>query len=85
MKHRIFIGIPLPASQSPLISQAQSSLGGLKVQLQWEPLEKIHLTLNFLGHIEEAILHTIMDAALEAEKKERLEIMAELGIEKADE
>ena len=34
----------------------------------------------------QAILHTIMDTALEAEKKERLKLMAELGVdEKADE
>lgn len=59
MKHRIFIGIDLPPQQKDLIAHFQSSLLSHRAYLSVEPPEKLHLTLNFLGRIEEEILNDL--------------------------
>lgn len=59
MKHRLFIGIALPTAQTTLIAKIGKSAVFTKIPLLWEPPEKLHLTLNFLGSIEEEIFSDI--------------------------
>ncbi len=52
MKYRLFIAIDAPLRQEVL--SLQSKLSELNLPVVWEEPEKVHLTLNFLGEVEQA-------------------------------
>lgn len=53
MKHRLFIAVRPPDAFIQKVTILQNQLDHLHLPLVWEPPEKIHLTLTFLGRIEE--------------------------------
>lgn len=55
MKHRLLIAIDLPESSKKEISSLQSRLEKLQIPIILEKPEKFHITLTYLGRIEEAI------------------------------
>lgn len=62
MKHRLFIALDLPPSHYELVLVLQDKLNKLGLPVEWEPSEKLHLTLNFLGRVDEQF-----DSRLEAD------------------
>jgi len=52
LKHRLFIALHLPDNLNQDIEVIQKQLEKLKLPLQLESLDKLHLTLNFLGRVE---------------------------------
>lgn len=56
MKHRVFIAVDVPEALHPHITQLQSDLETLHLPVSWELPQKLHLTLNFLGRLETAML-----------------------------
>lgn len=52
MKHRLFLAIDLPPVQSQLVFQLQQQLDKLGMPISWEPEEKLHMTLNFVGRLD---------------------------------
>lgn len=52
MKKRLFLGIPLPASLHPLIDELRERYRDLS-DIRWIPDQNIHLTVCFLGDIDE--------------------------------
>lgn len=53
MKHRLFIAANLPRETALAIGKIQADLEALKLPLRPEPQEKLHITFNFLGRIDE--------------------------------
>ena len=51
LKHRLFLAIDIPDSVCDEIVVLQNKLNSLHIPVLWEPPEKLHLTLNFLGEI----------------------------------
>ncbi|HJZ05688.1 2'-5' RNA ligase [Candidatus Amesbacteria bacterium RIFCSPHIGHO2_01_FULL_48_32] len=53
MKHRLFIALDLPETTLENVVVLQTSLSRLNLPVDWEKPQKMHLTLNFLGRVEE--------------------------------
>lgn len=51
MNYRLFTGIALPITLQEHVTALQAKLAKLDMPVKWEKPEKLHLTLNFLGHI----------------------------------
>ncbi|MDO8488418.1 MAG: RNA 2',3'-cyclic phosphodiesterase [bacterium] len=51
MKHRLFVAINPPPEVLDHIGQLQRELDKLKLPIKWNPLDKIHITLAWLGHL----------------------------------
>ena len=58
---RIFIAVDLPASIKAEVSAFQEGLVRTRASIRWTRPESLHLTLKFLGEIEEARLSEIMN------------------------
>lgn len=56
MARRIFIALMVPKSVQDEVAQLQQKLQKFDWPVRWEPLEKIHLTLRFLGQLDD---HTV--------------------------
>lgn len=52
MKYRLFVAIPLPPELRQEVTVLQSTLVKLNLPVTWEESGKLHLTLNFLGEID---------------------------------
>lgn len=68
MKHRLFIAIDLSESSKREVISVQKELDKLELPIIWENPAKCHLTLNFLGHVDHAILHQIKSLITEGVK-----------------
>ena len=68
MKHRLFIAIDLSESSKREVISVQKELDKLELPIIWENPAKCHLTLNFLGHVDHAILHQIKSLITQAVK-----------------
>lgn len=53
MKHRTFLAVPIPPEVGAKVASLQLELERLKLPVRWEPAEKLHITLNFLGSIDD--------------------------------
>jgi RNA 2',3'-cyclic 3'-phosphodiesterase len=50
---RAFFAMPLPSDLLAAVKSLQSALAPLAPELRWMEEEKLHLTLKFLGHVDE--------------------------------
>lgn len=61
---RTFIAIPTPDNVRQVLSDIQSELKSSHAEVKWEQPEKLHITLRFLGDVDEQQLpHLIKDCA----------------------
>ncbi len=65
---RTFIAIEIPDEVKKQMAEAQGRLKGSGVEASWTRPEGIHLTLKFLGEVEESRIPEIMDALTRAVK-----------------
>ena len=65
-QRKVFIAISLPPEVKKRLAQKTEKWAGLPVK--WEAEENLHITLNFLGYIDDARLPRICAAAGEAAK-----------------
>ena len=61
---RAFVGVPVGAAVAARIGAVRNEVGGEAVR--WVPAENLHLTLKFLGNVEEAQVASICSALREA-------------------
>lgn len=61
MKKRIFVAIDLPSFVKQAVSDYQNALKKIfnHLRISWEKTEKLHLTLKFLGNIDEKQLENL--------------------------
>lgn len=52
-KHRLFIGIQIPKEIQEKLKKIQKELEKKRLPLRFVDVEKIHVTLNFLGHLSD--------------------------------
>lgn len=72
---RTFIAIPLPNECQILLEQMQQSLRACKADVRWVAIPSIHLTLKFLGEVDqEAIpkLNVLLNVACKSEGRIKL-------------
>ena len=55
---RLFVAIPIPLDVRDALSRLQSGLPGAR----WTPRENFHLTLRFIGEVQEPVLEDIVEA-----------------------
>jgi RNA 2',3'-cyclic 3'-phosphodiesterase len=59
---RLFIAIPTPPSVLPSLAGACDALREVRADVKWEPTEKLHCTIKFLGDTKEEFVSPIIDA-----------------------
>ncbi len=57
---RTFIAIPTPDDVRQALTDIQAELKTANAEVKWEPPEKLHITLRFLGDVEESQLPLLM-------------------------
>ncbi|MGD0339654.1 MAG: RNA 2',3'-cyclic phosphodiesterase [Bacteroidota bacterium] len=57
---RTFIAIPTPDNVRQVLSEIQAELKTSRAEVKWEPHEKLHITLRFLGNVDERQLPQLM-------------------------
>jgi 2'-5' RNA ligase len=63
---RSFIAIETPPDVKADIAKVQEGLRAAKADVRWESIEKFHITLKFLGNVEEPRLNSLADRLQEA-------------------
>ncbi len=74
---RIFIAIPLPIAIQEEIGKLITKLKKFSWTVKWEPREKMHITLRFLGYLGDAEIKkidTLIARVAEKHKKVELQI-----------
>lgn len=66
MQHRIFIGISVPKQVKKLLVQKTEKWQGLPVK--WTKSEGYHITLSFLGFIDDSVLTEVCEKVSEVAK-----------------
>ncbi|MDZ7793846.1 MAG: RNA 2',3'-cyclic phosphodiesterase [Spirochaetia bacterium] len=59
---RVFTAVPIPESLQEKIILSTASLRGRYPKLKWVSQQALHITLNFLGEIEEEAVPQVLDA-----------------------
>ena len=59
--NRLFIALNLPAEIIEEIFSIRKAVNQDKIKGKWEPKEKLHLTLKFLGDVEELKTNFIIE------------------------
>lgn len=59
MKHRLFIAIEIPETFYPSVKELQGRINALKVPVEWQDLDRLHLTLNFIGRVDDSELPAV--------------------------
>jgi RNA 2',3'-cyclic 3'-phosphodiesterase len=58
---RAFCGLPLPEAQREQLDRYLAACAAVAPQFRWTPAANLHLTVRFLGHVEQALAEGIMD------------------------
>ena len=61
MAHRTFLALDLDEAIRDRIVAAQRQMDCGAVKLKWVEPENLHVTLKFLGDVEDALLHEVLD------------------------
>jgi 2'-5' RNA ligase len=59
--NRLFIALNLPPEIKEDIVELRDSVMQISDELKWEPVEKLHLTLKFLGNVKNSTLEQIKE------------------------
>jgi len=59
LKHRLFVAIDLPIELRTQVVDLQQKLAKQNMPVDWEEPNKLHMTLNFLGEVENEKLHQV--------------------------
>ena len=73
MKHRLFVGIPIPKIFYPAFSQLRENNNVEDVR--WVPDNTIHLTISFLGNVEEEYVTELRNEIEETVKSQNIFIL----------
>jgi len=74
---RTFIAVPLPPDSQAMLATLQENLRSSKADVRWTSIQSIHLTLKFLGEIDQAIVPRMAEelrAAVASERRFQLRL-----------
>lgn len=77
---RSFIAIELPKTMQSVLSDIQRDFKKSDADVRWVRPENIHLTLKFLGTVEESMIRSITDVLKKASGKSRAFTLALSGV-----
>jgi 2'-5' RNA ligase len=69
LKVRGFFGLPLPDTQRKQLDPYLTECAALAPEFRWTPADNLHLTIRFLGHVEQSLAEGIVDRLAEANLK----------------
>ncbi len=75
---RLFIALEIPNEVIELVLAERDKLLGAEKNIRWEPREKLHITLKFLGDTDESLIGNI-EQAVENIVKNTRSFQMELG------
>jgi RNA 2',3'-cyclic 3'-phosphodiesterase len=67
LRVRAFFGLPLPEEHRSHLQRYIEECAALAPQFRWTLDEKLHITIRFLGHLEQAVAESIAARVEEAE------------------
>jgi RNA 2',3'-cyclic 3'-phosphodiesterase len=59
---RLFIAIPTPQPVLPLLANTRDTLRDSRADVKWEPTDKLHCTVKFLGDTKEDLVQNIVSS-----------------------
>jgi 2'-5' RNA ligase len=59
LRVRAFFGLPLPEAHRSALERYLAGAAATAPQFRWTPPENLHLTIRFLGHVEESVAAAI--------------------------
>jgi len=59
---RTFIALPASSNVQQQMADIQSQLKATQADVKWEPQDKFHITLKFLGSVEQSIIESLSSA-----------------------
>lgn len=59
---RLFAALPLPADTAQAVAQLQDALREADWPIRWVPRESLHVTLSFLGNVDDALMTPVARA-----------------------
>ncbi|PKL87355.1 MAG: RNA 2',3'-cyclic phosphodiesterase [Ignavibacteriae bacterium HGW-Ignavibacteriae-2] len=62
MKNRLFIALDIPEDVIEVIIDLRNKIYGDYSRINWEPKEKLHITMKFLGDVDESSTTSIINA-----------------------
>jgi len=68
---RTFLAIDLPDTQNKILENHQAQWRYIKANVRWVPSTKMHLTLKFLGKIEESSVEDVIAACRRVCRRDR--------------
>lgn len=66
LKVRAFFGLPLPDAHRQALQGYVAAASAAVPEFSWTPPENLHLTIRFLGHVEDALAEGIADRVEQA-------------------
>lgn len=76
---RAFFGLPLPDANRASLDRYLAACAAAAPEFRWPPADNLHLTVRFLGHVEQSIAEGIADR-LEAARLQGFDLrLGELG------
>ncbi len=76
---RCFIGIELPEHIKENIYEIQKKIGNNHAKIRWVPKKNLHLTLKFLGELEEEELRMVKETLGSITAKKFKVVLGEIG------
>ncbi len=58
---RLFVALEIPEDIRERIKELRDEAAGENIDIKWEPLEKLHLTLKFIGEVKDELVHPISE------------------------
>jgi RNA 2',3'-cyclic 3'-phosphodiesterase len=58
---RAFFGLPLPEPHREKLDRYVAACAALAPEFRWTPADNLHLTVRFLGHVDQGLAERIMD------------------------
>ena len=69
---RLFVALEIPEDIRLKISEFRNEAVGKSLDVRWEPSEKIHLTLKFIGEIKDKLVNPVSDSLEFLDQCERI-------------
>lgn len=69
---RLFAALEIPADVKEKIIRIREEISGGSSELNWEPSDKLHLTLKFIGDVEDELVEPIADSLNFLEQFEKI-------------
>lgn len=79
VKVRAFFGLPLPEAHREQLDRFVAACAALAPAFRWTPAANLHLTIQFLGHVEQSLAEGIMEGLVASDLRSFEVRLGEVG------